>query len=787
MSNDKVTIAERGDLVTLQNQSVRVQVDTRAGTWEIMDRTNEERVIRDACICVDEILGPNRKTPNFAVSWRQSTAQSRLGAGLTLHMRFVPLEGYKLTRMLRLTLYEDSPFLELGWGVRNPHPFAVRVCEIDLLHGGEFFEGEELDNAKVLRGGAGAEMNRVEEGAEINALNSAMLTGHIAKRRRTLVAGGLQYSEFARRVVVGKGKITLKCFDPQGKRIEPGEAYNAEDSFYLDVVTTDPFDSLEAYAEALRQANSADPNNYDFPTLCGWMVSTKHLGEGKAINDSVGLVEQTRIARDRGLMKYTPLAVRLEPDFYCYKDHGDTQQGWWDDEHWAKYSSLREPYDTFDKFCHAVAELGGIPFTYFQASMPSNDFAIAHPEWMLNKDISRVHADHPHHRPFVRYDYSHPGFQDYVLNVWKRLRAAGLKGVKFDYPETAWARNGGFHDETFTTVSAYRELFRLCREGLGDDAFLHERILGGRTHEDAPCTDVTAGIVDLQRVWGDCSHFEPAMASIMGLRWYKSRRVFRYYPDGKSFYRKGSNDPIPAPERQAFLTLVAFLCGRLEIGTSIGSMTDEMLHDMTRIFPAFGGRRSPRPVDMLMDKPHPEVYVYEVSPAWSQVLLVNNTDRHRRISAPLSGDPAETGACGLDSNGTYHAFDFWAQRYLGKLDASEAVSAAIPPAGVVMISLRKVSDYPQLISTNRHIMQGMVECHGVEWQSSDNRLVGQVDVIGGEPFALTIACNGWRPETCQIPRGNGVLRQRTDGADLVDVVISSDVNRRLSFTLQFAQ
>ena len=226
-------------------------------------------------------------------------------------------------------------------------------------------------------------------------------------------------------------------------------------------------------------------------------------------------------------MNYSPLAVRLEPDTYCYNNFGDTQQGWWDDEHWKMYgpgggmkpdpekASLQKPYDSFRTFCKAVKELGGIPFTYFQSSMPSNDFAKAHPEWMLNNDISELHMGHAHHRPWVRYDYSDPGFREHCLKTWTRLRKDGLQGIKFDYPESAWNPDGGFEDDSFTTTSAYAEMYRLCRKGLGKNAYIHERNLGGITHEYAPRLDVTAGVVDLQRVWGDASHFEPEMASRM--------------------------------------------------------------------------------------------------------------------------------------------------------------------------------------------------------------------------------------------------------------------------------
>lgn len=42
-------------------------------------------------------------------------------------------------------------------------------------------------------------------------------------------------------------------------------------------------------------------------------------------------------------IKHTPVAIRLEPDFYCQHDYANTQQGWWNDEKWAKYESLTPP------------------------------------------------------------------------------------------------------------------------------------------------------------------------------------------------------------------------------------------------------------------------------------------------------------------------------------------------------------------------------------------------------------------------------------------------------------
>ena len=798
----EVSVSEVDGKICLENGLCEIAFDLKDRTWSGRDLTTDAWMFRNARFRVDRHLGQQWREPETDVAWESAGSESRFGAGTTLTITVTPREGYEPARILTLGLYPDRHFVEIGWGVANRLSHPIRVRTVDVLFGGEVFNDQEVEDARTLASGAGAEPNMVTEGWEIDALNGALLTYRDRGARRSIVAGGLAYAEFARRVEIRDGhrtpgrrvlkeglrNLNLTVWDPQGKLVGPGATYMSPDTLYLDFVTADPFEALEAYGSALAEANDARPNAYDFPTLCGWMVSTKSLGEGKPINNSPGLVEETRLARERGLMKYTPLAVRLEPDTYCYGNHGDTQQGWWDDEHWAAYGpgngeargegkgSLRKPHETFAKFCSAVAELGGVPFTYFQCSMPSNDFAAARPEWMLGNDVSLIHHSHNHHRPLVRYDYSDPGFREHCLGVWRRLRDAGLKGVKFDYPETAWASGGGFDDESFTTTSAYRELFRLCREGLGEDAFLHERNLGGHTHEEAPRLDVTAGIVDIQRVWGDASHFEPEMASRMGLRWYKSRSAFLYYPDGKSFLVKGED--LSAYRRRAFITLIAFLSGRLEIGTSIGSMTDEMLRDLTRVYPVFGGGRSPRPVDMLVGGGHPSVYVYEVAEGWSQVLLVNNDPEGRRaVSAPLSGCQADTGSIGLDPEGRYHAFDFWADEYLGVLEGTGELSRELMGGEVAMVSVRRAEAHPQIVSTNRHIMQGMVECRDVAWSPEDRTLSGTVDVVGGEPFILTIATNGMKAASCE-----GADLCGRDGG-LVELVFESDENASVSFRL----
>lgn len=751
-----ITLSEKQ--ARIENGNLAIEFDLATGYYSGIDKTDNTIMFQDAVFLLDR----------GSRMWRAPEQMIRAEEidhkeGKQLRVWYIPREGYDPTRFLDVTLFENRPFVLLGWGVKNDFDYVVRVMQADVLYQGKLFQNQEVIDPKVLRGGAGAEPNFVEDTWEINAVNSIMLTYKIADAdktadaehtRRTLVAGGATYEEFYREIETYRGEkkgtaqgeyryegaqpyLTLSIKDPRGKRIPPGETWVSEDDFYLDFTTSNPFTALEEYGRILAESNNANPNAYNFPTLCGWMVSTKRYGEGIPINNSPALVEQMELAKKSGLNKYTSLAVRLEPDYYCQHNQGNTQQGWWDDEHWARYGSLKDPYETFSKFSAAVEEKGGKVFTYFQASMPSNDFALAHPDWMLNDDISLLHVDHYHHRPLIRYDYTNPDFQKYLLTMWKRLSADGVKGIKFDYPETAWAWQGGFDDKTYTTTSAYNKLFELCREGMGKDAYIHERILGNKTHENVYRLDCTVGTVDLQRVWGDASHFEPEMASRMGLRWYKQGVAFRYYPDGKSFYYRG--EALDAKERRTILSLIGLLSGRIELGTSFGSMTEEMLYDLTRMYPVLPNGKSFRPVDFLTGKKHPEVYVYDVTGHWKQIILVNSdVEASKSIAVPISGDQVANGSLGFDTEKKYLFFDFWNQKPLGILPGNESFIQDLAEGEALVYSAKELKSHPQIIGTNRHVMCGMFEIKNENWSEMRNELSFTAGIIAGETMNVTL-------------------------------------------------
>ena len=366
--------------------------------------------------------------------------------------------------------------------------------------------------------------------------------------------------------------------------------------------------------------------------------------------------------------------------------------------------------------------------------MPSDDFALAHPDWMLNNDISQLHLYHRHHQPYVRYDYTDKGFQKYVLAMWQRLRKDGMIGIKFDYPETAWNPQGGFDDKLATTTSAYRQLFQLAREGLGQEGRLHERALG---ESERPTLDVTAGIVDIQRTAWDTNAFESQYVTTGGLRWYKLRSVFYYYPDSKAIHIH--NEAV----RKSLVTMLALTSGRLELATPFSMLTPDMVHDISRTYPMYDGIRSPRPIDAFLGQKNPRVYDLELTPDWHALTLFNSGSDRDVISVSLNKSMVY-GGLQLNPTTDFYVYDFWKNKFIGKVKGDSTLKSELNSMECTMYAIKKVEAVPQLLSTNRHILQGWMDVKELNWNKNNKTLSGIVTVVEGEPFKIVIATNNWK-------------------------------------------
>ena len=725
----------------LENGIISVAIDLATGIFTIADAQSQEVLLSKARFAL-----PSGDVPGTITLLKTEEVADALGTGKRVllavqdrgHVTFGARygRGEPILHLFSYTLYEKSPALVLGFGLKTQNYISTRLLKSQPLAGGELFGGRPLAGPQTLNGGAGSEKTLVKTGLSRIALNSLMLTGRVDGQRRTAVWGGLHASAFAKVAQLREGVPGLIAEDPVGRLIDEGETYLAPDTFYLDVYTREPFKALEKYGYAMRVANNAKPHVYQFPVLCGWSVG--HVSKLPDVNNSVKLVAELDAANTCGLTKYTKVAIRLEPDKY----HFDTEQGWWDDEHMRIFKHLVPPYDTIAKWTEALRARNGIPYIYMQLGMPSDDFARKYPEYMLFNDNSEVDrkvpgikkkgdVKHPHHQPFVTYDYTDQGYSTYFVKTWRKLRDDGIQGVKIDYPETAWRPEGGFDDRTATCNSAYRRAFELMREAIGPEAFIDERNIG---ESGRPCLDMTAGVVDTQRTWDDSNAFIPEMVSRSGLRWYKNRTVFNYYSDTKALHN------LSKPLQESLVTMNFLTSGRLDLATSFSFFTPEITRTVSRSYPHYAEPKTARPLDAFTGAGDPQVYDLELTPDWHQITFYNTGTNETVVSTKLSGERASN-AVGLDPQASYHVYEFWSDTYLGTLAGNARLDYKLMPSCCAMVSLRKVQPNPQVVSTDRHLLQGWVDLSEVYWNAQSKTLSGKAHAIGGEPLKIVVADN----------------------------------------------
>jgi hypothetical protein len=119
------------------------------------------------------------------------------------------------------------------------------------------------------------------------------------------------------------------------------------------------------------------------------------------------------------------------------------------------------------------------------------------------------------------------------------------------------------------------------------------------------------------------------------------------------------------------------------------------------------------------------------------------------IGVNLAGNTA-FGALGLDAAKEYYVYDFWNNTFVGKLPGNKRLEQKMRPGEARMMSVHEVETNPQVISTDRHLMQGYVDLLGVKWYPETKTLNGVSNVVGGEPYRAIIATNGSIPSNASI-------------------------------------
>ena len=406
-------------------------------------------------------------------------------------------------------------------------------------------------------------------------------------------------------------------------------------------------------------------------------------------------------------------------------------------------------------------------------------------------------------------DCTNPQVLDHLANVSRTIRSWGVGYYKMDgisvgagldhvyindgYKDDHFGDCLPLHDHTKTNIEAMRQGLRAIRDAAGKDVFFSGccAVQNMRTYAG------TIGLVDSMRVGPDFNHDGE------GIRSGPLRGSRMYFMNGKIWW----NDPDPTKVRtsaencegdasingavtleQARLTSSwVSLTGQFFLVSDwLPNLPQERLEVLRRTLAHHDA--TARPVDY---------FDHALANTW---LVSDDRSGTRRDVIGLFnfyGKPLDIDyACaklGLAEGKGYHAFDFWANTLLD--DITGSLKSSVPPNSCRVIAVRAVDCHPVVISTSRHVTQGMIDLTDESWDAKAAALSGESALIANDPYELRIAGlhdgpGPWQATKVTVTPADaaaGVTTASETAQNLLRVTIKSPNTRKVKWSVTFGE
>jgi hypothetical protein len=320
-------------------------------------------------------------------------------------------------------------------------------------------------------------------------------------------------------------------------------------------------------------------------------------------------------------------------------------------------------------------------------------------------------------------------------------------------------------DPKITQIEMMRNSLKLVRQTAGKDVFL----LGCCIPQNMRSAGAAFGLVDAMRIGPDNG---ATWASMMrgpefgAWQYFLNRRV--WYNDPDPLYVRAS---LPLEHAQVICSWVT-LSGQMNSSSeNYAALPTDRLDLLKRTLPSHAAVA--RPVDLFENRiPCLWLVTDAATPALPRrdvVGLFNWDSTEKSVDEPLA-------KIGLAGDGEQIAFDFWSNAltppFKGRL------TQTLRPQSCAVLAVRPVLDRPQLISTSRHITQGLVDVIEERWDAKTRTLSGVSQTVAGDPYELRIltytgagasvgavasaTLTGWNGYELAIAPGDGVVVRPDD-------------------------
>jgi Melibiase/Alpha galactosidase C-terminal beta sandwich domain len=397
---------------------------------------------------------------------------------------------------------------------------------------------------------------------------------------------------------------------------------------------------------------------------------------------------------------------------------------------------------------HELGLTTGLWFLPFASDYQDPEFKDRQ-DWFVKRQDGK-----PYETPWgnTALDLTQPEVRTYLSNMVQTVHSWGVNYFKMDglwtgtateqiyvndgYRDDHMGDNAPFHDPNTTNIEALRDGLKLLRQAAGPDVFFSGCNLSQNMRSLAGCI----GLVDSMRIgpdngqgWRDYRE-EIARNASGSIITGPVRGSRLYFMHGRLWW----NDPDPCYVRSSIplnharlITSWVAVSGQFNLNSDwIPGLPAERLEVLKRTMPHHGV--TARPVD----------YFDSIMPA---IWLVTDTRQQVRrdvlglFNWESSGQSVTCSAAkvGLASAKSYHVFDFWADKPVPSF--SGEFSFEVPAQSCRVLAVRPEEGHPVLVSTSRHVTQGIVDITGEKWIDSSRTFSATSQIVANDPYQLRIA------------------------------------------------
>ena len=703
------TLADHPRAPQIENEFFSVAFDAASGRFDFWRRGGAPFLSGAVARANTNQGGRNTGQSAYRHSVESKRIRDGLGEGTQLVVRSTDAEK-QLNFELRFTLYQGLHAALVDVACQNVSASPILLESLEPVRavnkeGGALHWAEAskiLTNGQMYSDpGMVADLNAGGKNLQ-SWWNIGLFRGY---QQEGLVCGHIQNQAALGRVTARKEEsgalsLTAESFFAGGFTLEP--CREAVSNRFMMNISPDPYTALETYAGIMGGIQSARVNSI-INGWCSWFYTYEHVTEEEVIRNAEFAA---RVLKPFGLE-----VIQVDEGFQRW--HGD----------WEGNEKFPRGMKWLADRIRGVGLKPGIWIAPYVISEPAEVFQ-KHPEWLLRHPDGRLKrvgpwpsedSDWAKNENPKRYclDITCPGAAEWLAGLFDTVANRwGYEMIKIDFVGWSLLSADRYHDPAVSQAAAYRRGFEVMRRSAGPKCHL----------QDCGPGPVSVGLLDSMRIeldqnygfrreaWKQYFLTSAGSASAAAKRYYFHKRTWINDADHVCLTQ------LSLSQAQAVASLIALTGGNLISGDRLPDLDPMRLAILKKIFPSSG--EAARPVD-LFDADQHAVFAVNLRRAvgeWTVAGFFNGSgtesiERTVRLERLW-----------LDREKTYIAYDFWKEQVHGLVRRELLVR--VPPESVVLLALHEKRGIPQVISTDRHVLQGAMELENVQWDPETQTLEG---------------------------------------------------------------